>query len=441
MASPLPPKPASQPLIGHALRFARGPFEFVDAATSECGDAYRMELPGTNDIYALCHPDYFKRILVTDVDSFTKTDDFQQAFGNGLLSTDGRQWRNQRNILQPLFYRDHIKGFAEQMGVCTQRRLNTWNDGDTRDMEAEMQDLTIEILFSTLFGREIRPGEGAELRDAADGLNEWFTPTSWMLPHWVPTPARRRFKHSKARLREEVRKIFADNREHTATGTEDILSQLRRAQDTESGLSKDEIEDQLVTMVFAGYETTAVALAFAWYSLATHPQIRRQFHEELDTVLGGQAPSYDDLRDLEVTERIIKETLRLFPPLHTIPRRTQSRVEFDGFHIPEGEEVHLGVLHAHRDPNIYENPLEFKPERWDGNVEDEIHDFGYIPFGGGRRTCIGREFALLEAKIVLATVGQQFQFEYDETAQIELEPQITIQSKTGIPMTIRSRGA
>lgn len=439
MTSPLPPKPTGDPVVGHALRFARGPFEFVDKATTECGDAYRMELPGSNDIYALCHPDYFEQVLVTDVDSFTKTDDFQQAFGNGLLSTDGPQWRNQRNSLQPLFYRDHIKGFAEQMSACTQRRLETWNEGETRDIESEMQDLTFEILFSTLFGRKIRPGEGTELRDAADGLNEWFIPTSWMLPNWVPTPARRRFKHSKARLRREVRAILADNQDQASTESEDILSQLRRVQDTKSGLSQDEIEDQLVTMVFAGYETTAVALAFAWYSLATHPRIRRRFHEELDTVLEGQAPSYTDLPDLEVTEQVIKETLRLFPPVHTIPRRTKTSVEFDEFHVPADEEVHLAILHAHRDPDIYENPLEFQPERWDGRLQDKIHDFGYIPFGGGRRTCIGREFALLEAKIVLATVGQHFQFGWSDETEIELEPQITTQSKNGIPMTIRSR--
>ncbi|MFC6907052.1 cytochrome P450 [Halalkalicoccus tibetensis] len=439
MASPLPPKPAGHPVIGHALRFARGPFDFVDAATTECGDAYRMELPGSNEIYALCHPDYFEQVLVSDVGSFTKTDDFQQAFGNGLLSTDGAQWRKQRNSLQPLFYRDHIRGFAEQMSECTQRRLKTWQEGETRDMEAEMQNLTFEILFSTLFGREVQPGEGAELRDAADGINDWFVASSWMLPNWIPTPARRRFKQSKARLREEVRAILADNREQSATESMDILSQLNRARDADGGLSKKEIEDQLVTMVFAGYETTAVALAFAWHSLSDHPEIREEFHQELETVLGGRAPTYEDLSELEITERIIKETLRLFPPVHTIPRRTKVPVEFDGFHVPEGEEVHLAVLHAHRDPETYESPTEFRPDRWKGDLEEEIHDFGYVPFGGGRRTCIGREFALLEAKIVLATIGQQFELDGDHTTEIELEPQLTTQSKNGIPMTIRPR--
>lgn len=439
MASPLPPKPTGHPVIGHALRFARGPFEFVDAATSECGDAYRMVLPGSGDIYALCSPDYFEQVLVSNVDSFTKTDDFQQAFGNGLLSTDGPQWRRQRNSLQPLFYRDHIMDFAEQMSTCTQRRLETWEDGETRDMESEMQNLTFEILFSTLFGRDIQPGEDAELRDAADGINEWFTPSSWMLPNWIPTPARRRFKQSKARLREEVRAIFADDQDRSLTDSKDVLSQLRRAQDSEAGLSQEEIESQLITMVFAGYETTAVALAFAWHSLAEYPEVREAFHEELDTVLGGRPPTHEDLPQLEITERIIKETLRLFPPVHTIPRRTTEPVDVGDFYVPKGEQVQLAVLHAHRDSATYEKPLEFQPDRWRDDLEEDIHDFGYIPFGGGRRTCIGREFALLEAKIVLATIGQEFQFSRDSNTDIELEPQLTTQTKNGIPMTIQSR--
>ncbi|ADJ17093.1 cytochrome P450 [Halalkalicoccus jeotgali B3] len=398
-----------------------------------------MELPGSNDIYALCHPEYFEHVLVAEVDSFTKTEDYQQAFGNGLLSTDDSQWRTQRNTLQPLFYRDHIMDFADQMSMCTQRRLETWHEGQTHDIESEMKNLTFEILFSTLFGREVQPGEDAELREAADGINDWFVPSSWMLPNWIPTPARRRFKQSKSRLREEVRAIFADNREQSLTESKDILSQLRRVHNTDAGLSKKEIEDQLVTMVFAGYETTAVALAFAWYSLSDDPEIRREFHQELDMVLDGRTPTFNDLPELEVTERIVKETLRLFPPVHTIPRRTKRPVEFDGFHVPEGEEVHLAVLHAHRDPTIYANPTEFQPDRWKDDLEDEIHDFGYIPFGGGRRTCIGREFALLEAKIVLATIGQHFQLTADHTTDIELEPQITTQSKNGIPMTVQPR--
>jgi len=166
----------------HAVDFARDPFEFVDRATSECGDIYRMDLPAVDDVFVLAHPDYFNRVLVADVDAFGKTEDYRRAFGNGLLSVEDQQWRRQREMMQPLFYREQIKGYTEQMVACTERRLEQWEAGDTRDMETEMRDLTLEILFATLFGRELVPGEDQELRDAADGLNEWFTPSSWILP-------------------------------------------------------------------------------------------------------------------------------------------------------------------------------------------------------------------------------------------------------------------
>lgn len=439
MTAQLPPKPSSHPIIGHAIQFARGPFDFVENAVTECGDAYRMDLPGADDVYVLCHPDYFQQVLVTDVDSFAKTADFQQAFGNGLLSTDGQQWRTQRDILQPLFYRNHVKGFTEQMGACVQNRLATWSPNETRDIEAEMQDLTFEILFATLFGQEVAPDEGTELREAADGLNEWFAPTSWMLPHWVPTPARRRFKRAKTRLRQEIRTILAADRNQQPTDGQDLLSQLLHAQNGDADFTMDDIEDQLVTMVFAGYETTATALAFAWYALATHPQIRQRFHTELDTVIGDDPLSYDHLSQLDVTERIIKETLRLFPPIHTIPRQSTVETQFNGFRVPAGKEIHLSLIQVHRDERYYEHPLDFQPDRWTDQFEAELHEFAYRPFGGGRRICIGREFALLEAKIVLATIGQQYQFEWGKGETPELEPQITTKTKNGIPMRMHAR--
>jgi len=142
----------------HAVDFARDPFEFVDRATSECGDIYRMDLPAVDDVFVLAHPDYFNRVLVADVDAFGKTEDYRRAFGNGLLSVEDQQWRRQREMMQPLFYREQIKGYTEQMVACTERRLEQWEAGDTRDMETEMRDLTLEILFATLFGRELVPG-------------------------------------------------------------------------------------------------------------------------------------------------------------------------------------------------------------------------------------------------------------------------------------------
>lgn len=448
MGSQLPPSPSGHPILRHALQFASDPFGFVEDATTECGNIYRMDLPGVNDVFVLAHPDYVNQVLVTDIDSFGKTDDFRRAFGSGLLSVEGTQWRQQREILQPLFFREQVTGYMDEMVACTERRLEMWEEGEIRDFETEMRDLTLEILFATLFGREMVPGEDSDLRDAADGLNDWFAPTSWILPDWLPTPARRRFKQSATRLRREVRTLLdegntSDHAQQSSVDlhTLDLLSELqqtRHAQGDER-LTIQEIEDQLITMVFAGHETTAAALAFTWYLLATHPNIREQFHEELDTVLEGEPPSHDDLSELEITDRILTESLRLYPPVHTIPRQTLTDVEINGFRIPKGHEVHLSLIHIHRDEQFYDNPLSFRPDRWTDGFERDLPDFAYAPFGGGRRTCIGREFALLEAKIVLATIGQRFQFDWEEEAGFDLEPRVTTRTEDGIPLRIRNR--
>ncbi|WP_135305970.1 cytochrome P450 [Haloarcula amylovorans] len=447
MSGQLPPAPSKHPVLQHSLRYARDPFEFVEEATTECGDLYRMELPSVDDVFVLAHPDYLAQVLVDDIEKFGKTDDFRRAFGSGLISVEGQQWRQQRDILQPLFFRDRITGYIDEMVACIEQRLATWEDGETRDIEEEMSALTLEILFATLFGRELSPGEDSDIREAADGLNEWFAPTSWILPHWMPTPARRRFKESTNRLQEEVRTLLADGmsagppQQSGDSDTMDLLSRLEQTRDSQDGkqLTTEEIEDQLVTMVFAGHETTATALAFTWYLLATHPTIREEFYDELDAVLDGASPSLEDIEELEVTDRILTEALRLYPPIHTIPRKTTTDVEMNGYHIPKGHELHLSLIHIHRDEQFYDDPLEFRPDRWTDEFRESLPDFAYAPFGGGRRTCIGREFALLEAKIALAMIGQRFQLDWTANREPTLEPRITIRTENGMPMRLNRR--
>ena len=334
---------------------------------------------------------------------------------------------------------------------ATQRRLGTWVSGETRDIESEMQDLTLEILFSTLFGRDLQPGEGADLRAASIGLNKWFEPTSWLLPNWVPTPSRREYEHSAERLRTEVRQLLSeyDTDSESEAGPqpdslhrETLLSKLHGALEAsgQDHLSMEEVEDQMLTMIFAGYETTAAALGFAWYSLARNPDIRQAFHDELDTVLDGKPPTQDDVADLDLTNRIVTETLRLYPSIHTIPRQTTRDVQVGDYVIPANEEVHLSIISVHRDERFYDDPLEFKPDRWTGELEEKLPDHAFIPFGGGRRTCIGREFACLEAMLVLATIGQHWTLDWaGEDPRITIEPEITTKTKNGLPMRIRQR--
>jgi cytochrome P450 len=209
-------------------------------------------------------------------------------------------------------------------------------------------------------------------------------------------------------------------------------------------LNDERIRDQMVTITFAGHDTTTGTLTFACWALATHPEVRERFHAELDALDGP--PTLADLDSLTVTERIITETLRLYPPVYVLPRVSATDIEMGGYHIPEGERVNTALWQIQRDERFFEDPHEFRPSRWDGDLRAEIPDFAYAPFGGGPRICLGREFALLEAKLALATIGRQFRLTWlgdNDQRATGVEPptatQMTLRMEPGHEFRVHER--
>jgi cytochrome P450 len=410
--SPLPPYPPNvgHPLL-HTVHSMRDVFGFRERALAE-RDLVRIKLLGPGDVYHLAHPDYFERVLLSDRDHFRKSEDFRIAFEGGLVAVDGETWRRQRDVLQPLFSRDSLLDYADGMVAAIRRRCGRWDPGTRIDLAAEASDLTLDVLFATLFGRELAVDGDEEIRTAADRLQHWFAPTSYPLPNWVPTPARRRFKRGKRRLQSVAADLLdeaAADPPSDPSAADDLLSllvALRKSGVQSEALSDDRLRDQVVTMIFAGHDTTATAIAFAFYALATTPEVRDRFHAEVDALDGP--PTVDDLDTLDVTERVVTETLRFFPPVYTIPREATTDLTIDGYRIPEGAPTWLTVDRVHRDPRFYDDPEEFRPERWTTDLRERLPDFAYAPFGGGPRACIGRQFALMEAQLALATVGRSY---------------------------------
>ena len=408
---PLPPYPDS---IGHPLthpfRTMPDVLGFRDTAMAS-DDVIRTYFFGTGDIYNLGHPSDFKRVLVDEQNSFSKSADFAIAFGDGLVAAEGSLWQRQRQLLQPLFTKDCINSYISTMTEQVSRRVASWENNESLDLQDEMQRLTLDVLFATLFGRELELGGDAEIREAAGRLHDWFTPTSYPLPTWLPTPSRHRFKNGRAKLRS----IAAELIESKATGSEsgidqdaDLLSLLvnRRDAGDESILSNAQLQDQVITLIFAGHETTASALALSLYEIAHHDEIRKRFHSEIDAL--STPVTRSDLDNLTVTERIIKETLRMYPPVYIIPRITDQELAIDGYRVPSDVPVWLAVRQVHRDSRFYENPDQFQPSRWDTDIQSSNPDFAYAPFGGGPRLCIGRQFALVETKLALAIIGRRY---------------------------------
>jgi cytochrome P450 len=410
-APPLPPYPdtVGHPIL-HTVGSMRDVFGFRDRAMAD-RDLVRIKFLGPGDVYHLGHPDHFERLLLNDREDFRKSDDFRIAFEGGLVAVEGETWRRQRETLQPVFTRDSLADYAEGMVEVIRRRSRRWEPGTRIDLTHETSQLSLDVLFATLFGRELEVGGDEEIRTAADRLQHWFAPTSYPLPQWVPTPARLRFKRGKRRLQRVATELLdekASDPPADPTAADDLLSLLvglREAGVGGDALSDDRIRDQVVTMIFAGHDTTSTAIAFAFYALATHPDVRDRFHAEVDAL---DSVGIDDLDALAVTERIVTEALRLYPPVYTIPRETTTDVTVDGHLIPEGSPTWLTVDQIHRDPRFYDDPETFRPARWDGDLRQRIPDFAYAPFGGGPRRCIGRQFALMEAKLALAAIGREY---------------------------------
>jgi len=411
-SAPLPPYPSTvgHPLF-HTVRSMRDVFRFRERAMAE-RDVVRIKFLGPGDVVHLGRPAHFDRVLLSGRDDFRKSEDFRIAFEGGLVAVEGETWRRQREVLQPLFTRDSIVDYADGMVDQIRRRRDSWEPGTHIDLAAEASNLTLDVLFATLFGRELELDGDRDIRTAADRLHHWFAPTSYPLPTWVPTPARWRFTRGKRRLQRVAQRLLdtaADDPPAAPDDADDLLSLLiglRQAGVGDEALTDERLRDQVVTMIFAGHDTTATAIAFAFYALSTNPAARERFHAEVDAL--DAPPTFADLDALDVTERIVRETLRLYSPVHTIPREAATDVTVDGYRIPEGSPTWLTVDRVHRDPRFYDDPSAFRPERWASSLRERIPDFAYVPFGGGPRRCIGRQFALIEAQLALATIGREY---------------------------------
>ncbi len=426
-----PPAPPGWPVVGNTAAFVRDPLGFVRRSVDSTGDVFRMRLLG-KDVYVLAHPDHVEQALL-DRDAFAKLDDFEVAFGEALLSVEGEQWQRQRRAMEDFFSPTRVREYAETMTAVADERVDGWSPGTAVRADEEMRALALQNLFEVVLGQSLAD-DVDELAEAAHALNLWFKPSSWALPDWVPTPARRRFERGATELREYASGLLddagADPRDDSLVAT---LSALR--DDPDTAFDREEVLDQVVGMLFAGHETTALAMTYALHQLGSRPDVAERFHAELDEVVDGR-PSLADLQELTYLDRVINEVLRLYPPVHAIPRVTTDRVDVGGHSIPVDAEVLLSVWSLHRDQRFYDDPLTFDPDRWQETTSRE-QGYAFVPFGAGPRICIGRHFARLEMKAVLAAIGRRYRVESE--GDVELAPRMTTQPDGPVTVRVRER--
>ena len=442
----IPPGPRGRFLLGVTPLTSGDRLQSLTDWADTYGDIYHCRFLRYH-VYFVNRPEYIEQMLVTQNSKFKKGRALQanrELFGNGLLTSEGDFWQRQRKLSQPAFHRARIQGYGQTMVESTLRALETWRAGEERDIHQEMMALTLDIAARTLFSVDIAQHSGRIGKALATVMEVSASPERILKPlRMISWRSEGRYRRGVAELDEIVYGIIRERRAAEKAGvadTGDLLSMLLGARDDDgNGMSDQQLRDETLTLLLAGHETTAIALSWSWYLLSQNPEAARKLHEELDRVLAGHAPTAADLPRLPYTERVIKEALRLYPPAYVILRLAIEDAQIGDYLVPRGSSVGASPWVTQRCAKFFPEPLRFHPDRWTEEFSRQLPRFAYFPFGGGPRICIGAQFALMEAALVLATIAQRWELQTAPGYRAELFPSITLRPKDGIRTTLARR--
>ena len=415
------------------LTFSDGLRKFGDIAHYKFGPLH---------VYQLNDPSLIRQVLVEEAEKFHKATLVKRAFRpisrEGLLTSDGALWKQQRKLMQPAFHHRQLAGYAGLMADAAQTMMDSFADGEIRDIGTSMTKLTLGIVVKSLFGADLPP-EASEITrslvPALDATNRRLNSVV-PVPSWVPTPRHLRERRAIAKL-DAMLQLLIKARRASTENRDDLLSILLAAVDEESGvrMSDQQLRDEMTILFLAGHDTTASALTWTWYLLSRHPEIELKLSNELDRVLQGRSPCVEDLPKLGYTEMVIREAMRLYPPAPGFAREPVEDVTIGGYEVPRGSVVLVHTWALHHDERFFPDPERFDPERFAPGWEERIPRYAYLPFGGGPRICIGNGFAMMEAKLVLATVSQRWRFALESNEAIRPIQLVTV--RPGAPVRMR----
>lgn len=442
--------PRPKPWLGNVADFGRDPLGFITAAVRDYGPIVRLQIEPHRDTYLLNDPALIEQVLVSTNRTFAKGYQrdpiMHRVLGNGLVTSEGSFWLRQRRLMQPAFHRQRIAGYATVMVEFTERMIATWRAGEVRDLHANLMQLTMEIIAKTIYDVDLHHGAEAAtvghamttvLEEYNRQMTSVYRAVLSRLPIRLPVPGEQRLHRAVAQLDQLIYRLIQERRGDKKE-RDDLLTLLLAARDEDgSEMTDTQLRDEVLTLFLAGHETTANALSWAWYLLGSHPAMAARLRDELVTVLAGRAPTLADIPHLTYTNQVIKEVMRLYPPVWWISRETIEDWSVGEHVLPAGAEVGLSQWVMHRSPDIYEEPDAFRPERWTEAFERSLPKYAYFPFGGGPRLCIGNSFALMEAALLLATIAQQFDLKLVPGHPVVPEPSITLRPKHGLKVELR----
>ena len=431
---PIPPGPTNP--LRTTMAFQRGPLELFDDLIERYGDISSFRL-ATNRVVLLRHPHHVRHILQQRPGNYDRsTVSYKMArnlFGRGLATVEGgEEWRGMRRMLQPSFHYQRIASMSEHMQAVIREQFGRWDTmaatGEALDTNMEMRRLTLRVVARALFALE-EQAVIDRFAQAIDTIDEELTAYMRfpLLPLSVPTAGHRRFWANHVIVEEIIDYVIVQHfTDQVDRG--DLLSIMIQAQDEETGqrLSDTELRDQVFVMLFAGHETGANVLTWIFYQLGRHPEVQRRVRQEIDNKLDGRSATLADCRELVYTQSVIDETQRMYPQQWQGWRRCLEEDEISGYRIPAGTDIFYSPYHVHRHPDFWDDPEEFRPERFSLEQAAKRDRGAYLPFGSGPHKCIGNQFALTEMLLVIANTLQRYHLELDPAEPIAPKPLITL---------------
>lgn len=413
--------------------------------TRAYGDVALMK-GGPWSIYLISHPNDVQRVLHDNHKNYSKQDRLNSllkpVLGEGLLTSEGDLWRQQRRLMQPAFHAQHLAAMDTLVTDATRSMLERWrlltSSGQPLELLTEMRRLAYSILGKVLFSTDVAYTVEADW--AAMVFFDYFDYESrhfWTIPRFIPTPRNRRFRQALHAMDKIVDEII-DKRRRNPQSNGDLLSLLLLAE--EKGADEREksrqLRDEVATMIRVGYETPAVAMAWTWYFISRHPEIERKLGAEIHDVLEGRVPTFQDLPRLKYTRAVIEESMRLRPPVWALSRCVIEDDQIGGYDVPANAIVIVCPYITHRHSAFWENPEVFDPGRFMPEQSKGRPRGAYLPFGAGPRRCIGDEFAMIEAQLIISMVMQSYRLRLVPGPPVEPAPLFTLRPRHGLPMTL-----
>jgi len=429
----------------------KGLLDFFLDTWRQYGDLARIQIR-SEVMFLVTHPDDVRAVNVTQRKNYEKLDSYDAVrellLGDGLITSTGNLWRRQRRLMAPFFTPRAVTDYFPVVLADGQTLIERWQRLAQSDEPVEIIDemmlATASIILRSMFSMT-SDEQMLQIKDAVETMIQ-FVATREMIPFstplWLPTPANNRYRKARESVHSYIDGLIAQRRAMPKDEwPDDLLSKLMLARDEETGqaMSDDLLRDEAITIFFAGHETTARTLTFLWYALSQNPEIEQRLHEEIDAAIGRRTPTLSDLKQLEYTLRVIKETLRLYPPAPIYVRDAVTDDEIGDRPIPAGARMMLFPYATHRHPDFWDEPERFDPDRWLPEREADRHPYAYHPFAAGQRICIGNNFSLFESQVLVAMLAARFAPRLAPGHRPQIGMAGTLVSENGLPMTIVGR--